>query len=105
MHKDIQFAPVLTDGVEYCFQLSWDGNVKSAGNRGFEFLCQWLDVWPGPFVQPGNRKVRSHRPERLCAAICNRLVIRDADNERLLAGKDLPDIPLAHRNLPSTNGG
>ena len=103
VHQDVQLAPVRPDAVEYRLQLAGHGNVQCAGDRGVEFLCQWFDMRPCPFVQPGDREVRADGAKRLRAAVRDRLVIGDADDERLLSGKDLPDVSVAHQESPSAN--
>ena len=53
-----------------------------------------------PLVPPGNGKLRPYGPKGLGASVGDRLVVRDADDERLLSLENPPEPWLAHGSSP-----
>ena len=60
--------------------------MAASSSRG-----EWLDMRAGTVVQPGDGELGADHAERLGAAIGNRLVVGDADDERLLSAEHGPE--------------
>ena len=66
---------------------SWPGTRTSSGRkmRRLELARQRLDVGPRLLVEIGDREVGAELAERLRAAVGDRVLVGDADHERLRA--------------------
>jgi hypothetical protein len=88
------------NAVEHGLQLPGNRHVQRAGDRRGKLLRQRLHEAPRALVQPGDGKIRSHGTECLGTAVSDRLVIGDADHERLLPGENRSNAGVAHGAYP-----
>src|SRR6516225_5169474 len=79
MDQDVEPAPFRPDLIEHRLELPGDGDVDRTGDRSLD------------------------RPEGFRAAVGDRLVVRHAEDERLLSGENWAKGFLAHAAPPSTN--
>src|SRR2546421_6766664 len=100
MHEDVQPAPLRPDAIEYGLQLTGNRDIQRTGDRGLELLRKRLDVGSRPFVEPGDGEFRTDGSECPGATVGDGLVIRHANDKRLLAGENRPYIFLAHNGVP-----
>ena len=85
MHENVQPSPAGANLLKDRLQLSGDGNVNLACDRGFEFHSKRLNEASRLVVQPGDREIGPEGVKRLRAAVGDGIFIGDADDERLFA--------------------
>src|SRR6185312_16978170 len=103
MDKTIEPAPACADQFEYGLELAGYGDVERGSDRRTELLCERFDVRPSLVVEPGDRELRASGAECLRAAIGDRVLVGDTDDERLVAGEHGAD--LVGHGAPSAGGG
>ena len=84
--------------VEQGFQLAGLRDVERRRDLGAELDGERLDMGTRLVVQPGEGEIGARRAKRLRAAIGDRLVVGDADDQRLAAGENGRDF-LLHVDL------
>ena len=89
MERDVEAAPGLADLLEDGFELASLPHVAGREDRGPEFLGERLDVRPGLLVEVGDREVGPELAEDPGAAVGNRMLVGDADDEGTLALQNL----------------
>ena len=78
-------APLLRAiAVEHRLELAGRCDVERQEDRRLELLRQRLDVRPRLVVEVGDREIGAELAERLRAAVRDRVLVGDADDERLL---------------------
>src|SRR5580704_10556641 len=92
MDQDVELAPAPADLVEHCLELARHGNVQRSGDGGLQRARQRLDMGARLVVQPGDGEIGADGAERLGAAIGDRLVVGDADHQRLAASQDRAEV-------------
>src|SRR4029453_2151362 len=90
MDEAVQPTPASTDLVEQRLQLARNFDVERRHNLGAELLPKRLDVRPCFVVKPGNGELGARGTERFGAAKGNRLIVGDADDQRLVPGQERP---------------
>ncbi len=91
MHQDIEATPSLPDEVEHGFELPGHGNIKRGRDRRLKFLRQGLDVSSRLVVEPSDGELGAGRTECLGAAVSDRVIIGDTDDQGLCTGKHRTD--------------
>ena len=84
MDENVQPSPPGANLLEDRLQLSRDGNVNLANDRGFELTGERFDKAPRLLVQPRNGELGPNRAECLGASVGDGILVGDADDERLL---------------------
>ena len=88
VHEDVQASPVLPHLFEHAFEFSGLFDVERQENRRLELARERLDVRFRFVVEIGDRELGTERAECGCAAVGDRMLVGDADDERLLSGED-----------------
>ena len=88
VHQDVEPAPLLVDRLEHRLELARRRDVERQEQRRLQLARQRLDVRPGLLVEVGDREVGAELAERLGAAVGDRAVVGDADDQRLGALQD-----------------
>src|SRR5260370_37276026 len=96
VNKDVETAPLFGDLLEYRFELPGYGDVERQEYRRLETGRQRLYIGPCFVVEISDRDLGADRAERLGAAIGNRMLVGDADDERAAAGQDRVQFPYGH---------
>src|SRR5208283_1160295 len=87
VHGEIKAAPCLPDARKEGFHRPVQLNIERHKDGGVDLARQGFDVGPGLLVEIRDGKLGALPSERPSTPISNRLIIRDADNEALLAGQ------------------
>ena len=88
---EVESAPFLGDGVEHGLEFAGLRDIERRGDRRLQLLSQRLDVGLGLLVEPGHGEIGSEGAQLHRAAVGDRLVVGDADDQSLLALQHLPD--------------
>src|SRR5438046_8195834 len=102
MDQAVEPSPAIGDLLEEAFKLTGILDIQGSGDFGTELLRQWLYVRTRLVVEPGDCEVGARCAECLRASVRNRLVVGDADNQRLVPGEDRPDF--THGRLLDCSG-
>src|SRR5208282_6797971 len=87
VHGEIEATPCLPDVRKDGFHRPLQVNIERHKDGGLDLVRQGFDVGPGLLVEISDGKLGALPPERPSTPISNRLIIRDADDETLLAGQ------------------
>jgi hypothetical protein len=85
MHEDVESPEVLLDSFEDRLELARLRDVQRQEQRRRELSRERLDVGLRLLVQIGDRHVRTELVERSCTAVGDRVLVRDAHHQRLVA--------------------
>jgi len=83
--EGVEPAPVLPDPLENGLHLAGLAHVQRHEDRCFELLRQRRDEFLRLLVEIGHRHVGAERPQPLGAAPGDRILVGDADHQRLAA--------------------
>ena len=104
MDENVEPSPPDANLVKDRLQLSRDGNVNFARDRGFQLSGERFDKAPRLLVQPRNGEVGPDGAERLGAAVGDGILVGDSDHERFLPGQHWAQLYVAHPRAPFTEG-
>src|SRR6185369_4750480 len=79
--KDVELAPLGCYRVEHGFERARDADVEGQKERSLERPCNRLDVWARLLVEIREREIGAKLAKGLGAAVCDRLVVGDSDDE------------------------
>src|SRR5690348_9734004 len=85
MHDDVETVPFALDTFEYRLQLARYGDVERHEDGRLQPSRHGLHVRAWPFVHVRDRELGTHLVERTCATVRDRVLVRDADDQRLAA--------------------
>jgi len=81
VEHDVEPAPLLGDSFEHRLQHAGRSDVERHEDRRLQLSCQRLDVGPGLLVDVGDRQICAQLAKRLRAAVSDRMLVGDSDDE------------------------
>ena len=96
MQGDVEAAPGLSNAVKNRLQLALPLHVERREDRRLQLLCQRLDVGLGLVVEVRDCQVGAEFAKGAGTAVGDRVLVGDADHQRLLAREDRAGSVNAH---------
>ncbi len=100
VNEAVELSPAGADQRKQFLQLAGVFDIERSGDLGAQSLRERLDVRTGLVVEPCHGKVGAGLPEGGRAAVSDRMLVRDADDQRLVPLEDRID-GFAHRGAAS----
>src|SRR6187551_3624407 len=91
MDNAIELAPASPDLLEHGLQLAWIFDIERRHDFSTKRLPKRLHVRARLVVEPGDGDVRTRGTKGGSAAVGDRLIVSDSDDQRLVARQDRPD--------------